>query len=133
MNLNFLRMLVRKVFKNETRPFRPFATFGDENLNQILFVQVRDCSVLEERINVVLTALKDNHPTKDRRENVGFLIENARGLCLRHGLSSRGSVRLASILNALESEFPNDWDVAAYVENIARPMLKEFSLDSVDL
>ncbi len=135
MNINLLRRLVlQEMFKNGTEPFRPFAAFN-KGIGCIL-VQVRDCSVLEERINMVLTALIDNNAVGDRqenKENIGFLIESARGLCLKYGLPTQANVQLASILNALVSEFPDDPKVVAYVENIARPLLNEFSLDSVIL
>lgn len=135
MNFNLLRRLVlQEMFKNGTEPFRPFAAF-DEGIGCIL-VQVRDCSVLEERINMILTALIDNNAVGDRqenKENIGFLIESARGLCLKYGLPTQGNVQLASILNALMFEFSNDPKVTAYVKSVARPMLKELSLDSVVL
>ena len=68
---------VRSAFESRGSDFRPCAYF-DDRLDCIRVV-IKDCSVLETRINPVLTLLEDNYyaESKGSPRYVGFTIKGA--------------------------------------------------------
>ncbi|MBI2669689.1 MAG: hypothetical protein HYX20_00875 [Candidatus Yanofskybacteria bacterium] len=124
-----IREEIIKFFVDKSHePFQPFAAYC-KHLDSI-WVLVKDCSVTEKRVNDILTILEDNYPEIEEEKCVGFVIEYACSFCLKHGLLPQQSVQLSAVLDAVAQYSPKD---TAYMDNIIRPLLKKYSLDSVTI
>jgi len=113
---------VKQAFADGWGDFRPCAYF-DERLDCIRVV-TRDCSVLETRINPVLTLLEDNYHSESKgKRYVGFTIKGASHFCHEHGISLAVPVNIGKLLDAIAAQFP-DTLVQLAVE-IAKPIVQE--------
>ncbi len=83
--------------------FQPFAYY-DKHLDCIR-VQIRDCSVTEERVNKIFTILKPNH-CEVGPQFAGFNIKGIRHLFNRINLKLEGVIPLADIIDGIVKEFP---------------------------
>lgn len=83
--------------------FTPFAYY-DKHLDCIR-VQIRDCSITEERVNRIFTVLKPNH-CDIGPEYVGFNIKGIRHLFNQMKLPTEGVMRLTDIIDGIVQKFP---------------------------
>ena len=83
--------------------FKPFAYY-DKHLDCIR-VQIRDCSVTEERVNRIFTVLKPNH-SEVGAQYVGFNIKGIRHLFNQIGLPLHGVISLTDIFDGIVQQFP---------------------------
>lgn len=112
---------VKDAFGEGWKGFRPCAYF-DERLDCIRVV-TRDCSVLETRINPVLTLLEDNYHSESKgKRYVGFTIKGASHFCHQRGISLAAPVNIGKLLDAIAAQFP-DTLVQLAVE-IAKPIVQ---------
>jgi hypothetical protein len=122
---------VRQAFGRKSAKFRPCAYF-DDRLDCIRVIS-RDCSVLETRINGVVTILEDNYyPESGGERYVGFTIKGARHFCQQHGLDTAKAVDLSKLLDALLVAFPEP-AVQLFVDLFARPLVKKEKIKTVNL
>jgi hypothetical protein len=122
---------VREAFGGKSTKFRPCAFF-DDRLDCIRVIS-RDCSVLETRINEVVTILEDNYyPESGQERYVGFTIKGARHFCQQHGLDTSKAVDLSKLLDALLVTFPEP-AVQMFVDLFARPLVKKEKIKAVSL
>lgn len=122
---------VRQAFAGKTAKFRPCAYF-DDRLDCIRVLS-RDCSVLETRINEVLTILEDNYyPESGQERYVGFTIKGARHFCQQHNLSTSTAVDISELLDALLATFPEP-AVQVFVDLFARPLVKREKIKKVNV
>lgn len=84
--------------------FRPFAYY-DKHLDCIR-VQIRDCSVLEQRKNRIFTVLKANHDNSGSL--VGFNIKGVRLLFKQLGLDLQACHKLADLMNSIVRLYPEE-------------------------
>ena len=112
------------------RLFRPVAYF-DDRLDRIK-VLVRDCSMLETRINAFLTIAEDNHPKAGESKYVGFTLKGIKHLCVTAGFPPTGPVRLTALLDAIVKQSP-DFVVELCVNTVAKPIVNELDIDTVEL
>src|SRR5580658_628116 len=92
--------LVKSAFSGASGTFHPCAFF-DDRLDCIRVI-ARDCSVLETRINPILTLLEDNYAaSEDRKKYVGFSIKGARYFCHQHGFSLDSPIEISALLDAI--------------------------------
>jgi hypothetical protein len=92
-----------------------------------------DCSVLETRVNEVLTVLADNYYAESgRRKYVGFTLKGARHFCEQHGFDLVTPIKVSQLLDAIIAAFP-DPAVEIFVDGIARPLVKDEKIDQVDV
>jgi hypothetical protein len=123
--------LVNTAFSGALGDFHPCAYF-DDRLDCIR-VLARDCSILETRINPVLTLLEDNYAESgNRRQYVGFSIKGARYFCHEHGFSLDSPIEISALLDAILKSFP-DVAVELFVNAIARPLVSEEKIERVDV
>jgi hypothetical protein len=95
--------------------FKPFAYY-DKHLDCIR-VQLRDCSVREERKNKIFTVLRSNHDNAGAF--VGCNIKGVRHVFDKIGMEMKGVVTLTILLDAIAKYFP-EASVATTVANISR-------------
>jgi hypothetical protein len=117
---------VRQAFGERIYGFRPCALF-DERLDCIRVI-ARDVSVTEVRVDERLTVLESNINGK----YVGFTIKGAKHFCQEQGLSLKGPVRLADLLDKIVKVSP-DPIVAMAVNLIAKKIVEDERVDLVDL
>ncbi len=114
----------------EVAEFRPFAYF-DKHLDCIR-VQLRDCSVVEQRKNRIFTVLKAAHGD---RTLVGFNIKGVRHMVrqvgLKYGLDLTMCYTLAQLMEFVVRAYPEK-EVQEIAEHFA-PMLKRESLDRLSI
>jgi hypothetical protein len=123
--------LVRETFVGTSGEFRPCAFF-DVRLDCIRVI-ARDCSVLETRINPYLTVLEDNYYQEaGRKQYVGFTVKGARYFCNKYGLSMSAPIEIGALLDAILKAFP-DLAVEFFVNGIARPLVQEGKIETVDV
>jgi hypothetical protein len=123
--------LVREVFAGHPGPFRPCAFF-DDRLDCIRVI-AGDCSVLETRVNEVLTVLADNYYSESgRKKYVGFTVKGARHFCEQHGFSLATPIKVSELLDAIIAAFPEP-AVEFFIDGIARPLVKEEKIEQVDM
>jgi hypothetical protein len=100
---------LRAFIAENSMEFRPIAYY-DKHLDCIR-VQIRDCSVTEQRLNRFFTILKPMHPNEPEHaglpEYVGLNIKGVRHLFERLGLKPKGVVRLVEILDRMVKMFPD--------------------------
>jgi len=126
-----IRAGVQEVFAGPTGEFRPCAFF-DDRLDCIRVI-ARDCSVLETRINPVLTVLEDNYfEEAHQKQYVGFTIKGARHFCAEHGFNLNAPINLSDLLDAILKAFPNV-AVELFVNAIAKPLVKEEKIERVEI
>ena len=129
--IEYIKAKMKEIFRGMSQePFRPLA-FYDKVFDRIL-IQTRDCSIMEVRINEILTMLEDNYPEASENKHVGFAIECASAFCTRYGLLSDrtvGTVSLNAVLDSLCREFPGNSSAI----DTARGILNSFNLDAVKL
>jgi hypothetical protein len=97
------------------RDFAPFA-YWDKHLDCIR-VQIRDCSVTEERLNRFFTVLVPNHA--DTAHYVGFTVKGVRHLFEEVKLPLAGLVPLVEILDRIMKIYP-DMAVKSVIEAVQR-------------
>lgn len=88
---------------NLKEEFHPFAYY-DKHMDCIR-VQVKDCSVTEDRLSSIFTVMKANHDDID--EYIGFSIKGVRYLFERVGLPKIGVIKLAQIIDAIVKKYPD--------------------------
>lgn len=88
----------------EMGPFQPIAYY-DEHLDLIRVV-LRDCSVLETRVNKMFTLLHDNSPQKGQSRCMGFVIKGARHLLDEWGMSDKKAHAVVDLLNKVLALLP---------------------------
>lgn len=84
--------------------FKPFAYY-DKHLDCIR-VQIRDCSVLEERKNRIFTVLRANHAKSGTL--VGFNIKGVRHLFEQLGLDRQTCYQVADLMNLIVRLYPEE-------------------------
>ena len=120
---------VRDAFEKTGR-FRPCAFF-DQRLDCIRVV-VRDCSILETRINKYLTLLEDNYEVSGENRYVGFTIKGARHFCQEHGFDLSTPVDISKLLDSIVAIFPEP-AVELSVRLVAKPLIKKEKFKKVSL
>lgn len=108
---------------NHLEEFRPFA-FYDKHLDCIR-VQIRDCSVLEERKNKIFTVLIANHSGSGAL--VGFNIKGVRHLFEQLGLERGAVYKLVDLMNMIVRLYPEQ-SVKEIADHFS-PALQENKLD----
>jgi len=122
---------VRAALAGESGDFRPCAFF-DVRLDCIRVI-VRDCSVLEIRINEALTVLEDSYYQESgKRRYIGFTIKGAAHFCKRNGFDLSAPIDISRLLDAVLANFPGRLAELA-VDGIARPLVEDTNIDSVDI
>ena len=113
---------VKDAFAHGWEGFRPCAYF-DERLDCIRVI-TRDCSVLETRINPVLTLLEDNYHSESKgKRYVGFTIKGASHFCHQRGISLAAPVSIGKLLDAIAAQFPET--LVQLAVEIAKPIVQE--------
>lgn len=125
-----LNDLVKGTFSGKLPKFRACAYY-DDRLDCIRVV-ARDCSVLETRINKVLTVLEDNYYEESGKRYVGFTVKGARHFCNEHGMNTSMPVSITKLLDALLATFPEP-EVQMFVDLFARPLVKKERLNNVNV
>lgn len=98
--------LIRAQFAQFPGQFRPSAFF-DDRLDCIRVI-VKDCSVLETRINELITVLKDRYASdNDPTPYVGFTVKGARHFCHDNNLSLDAPIQVSALLDAMLKSFPS--------------------------
>jgi hypothetical protein len=128
--LDDLGTLVKAHISGKPQKFRPCAYF-DDRLDCIR-VLARDCSILETRINKVLTVLEDNYYQDTAKRYVGFTVKGARHFCHEHGLDTSMPIDISKLLDAILATFPEP-EVQMFVDLFARPLVKKEKLKKVDV
>ena len=122
---------VRDALAGESGKFRPCAFF-DVRLDCIRVI-VRDCSVLETRINEALTVLEDNYYLESgKRRYIGFTIKGAAHFCQRNGFDLSVPIDISKLLDAILANFPGRLAELA-VDGIARPLVEDENIEHVDI
>jgi len=127
-----IRLQVRGAFSRKPRSqFRPCAYF-DDRLDCIRVI-ARDCSILETRINPMLTVLEDNYYQETgKKQYVGFTLKGARYFCREHNIDLATPIDISKLLDAILAAFP-DVAVELFVNAIAKPLVHEGKIDTVDV
>jgi hypothetical protein len=127
-----LGQLVREAFSVESGEFRPCAWF-EERLDCIR-VLVRDCSILESRVNDRLTVLEDNYYQEGGRGRrfVGFTFKGARYFCKQQGWSLTVPIKMTDFVDAILKSFP-ELVVEWFVDQVARPLLEEEHIEQIEV
>lgn len=122
---------VREAFGGRIGKFRPCAFF-DDRLDCIRVI-ARDCSVLETRINKVVTVLEDNYYSdSDEKQYIGFTLKGARHFCRQHGFDLSTPIEIGALLDAIVRSFP-DVAIQLFVNAIARPLVKAEKIKQVEV
>src|SRR5271157_2541900 len=131
-NVEEIRSQVRGAFAEKSRSgFRPCAYF-DDRLDCIRVI-ARDCSILETRINPMLTVLEDNYYEESGKNRyVGFTLKGARHFCQEHGIDISAPIDITKLLDTILAAFP-DVAVELFVNAIAKPLVKEEKINRVDI
>lgn len=88
------------------KPFRPVAYY-DEHMD-VIYVEWRNCSLLESRVNGWLTILRDNHPEEKQPPCVGVAIKGVRHLFNEIGWSESGVYRVVDFINKILEKHRGD-------------------------
>jgi len=102
-NMNEISEKITKVFGG-LKPFEPVAYY-DKHMDCIR-VELRDCSITEERHNEHITFLLDNYPTGNRNATAGIMIKGIRHLFTKLELPLDGIIYLTQILDQLVKQYP---------------------------
>jgi hypothetical protein len=123
-----IESLVRDAFAGRSGEFRPCAFF-DDSLDCIRIL-TRDCSITETRVNNLITVLEATYP-RGGRKCVGFTLKGARHFCKEHNLNPATAIPISNILDGIMASCP-DVVVEAFVDYIARPLVREENIESVE-
>lgn len=85
------------------KPFRPVAYY-DEHMD-VIYVELRNCSLMESRVNNWLTLLYDNHPEEEQTRCVGLSIKGVKHLAHEMGWSESGVYRVVDAINKLLEKY----------------------------
>lgn len=96
--------------------FKPVAYF-DKFLDCIR-IELRDCSMTEERINETITTLRDNYPGPGQDGRAGLMIKGVHHLFIRLGIPMSGIVLVTEILNSLLADLPEDHENVRAIQRI---------------
>lgn len=119
--------LVREAFEGTRGEFRPCVVF-DERLDCVRVV-ARDCSIMETRLNSLITILEDNYyPGSGGKRFVGFTIKGARYFCDTHGLNTSSPITLSAILDKILAVSP-ELVVQIFIDGIARPLIEQEQIE----
>ena len=116
---------VRRHFPHGVKEFRPFAVY-DPQLNRV-WVQVRDCSVCEKRVNGVLYLLKDNYPEREEQALVGFEIYRATDILRLLGTDLE-QVRVRELIDCVAAIS----DVPEKIRSDIRVLAEEHGLERIE-
>ena len=131
MKIEEIAAQVKEAFAGKPGKFRPGAFF-DDRLDCIRVI-ARDCSVLETRVNRLITVLEDNYYTESGdKQYVGFTVKGARHFCKEHNLDLSAPIEMSALLDAILASFP-DVAVQLFVNAVARPLVKEEKIRKVDV
>lgn len=108
------------------RRFVPLAYY--EKHMDCIRIELRDCSLSEERMDELLTVLYDNHPQDDRSPVAGLMIKGVKHFFKKHGLPLEGIVLVTEILDRIVKEMPISEEMQ---NNIIRPV--EFMASGMEL
>lgn len=97
--------------------FKPVAYF-DKFLDCIR-IELRDCSMTEERISETITTLHDNYPGPGQDARAGLMIKGVHHLFTRLGIPMSGVVLVTDILNLLLANLPEDSENVRAIQRIA--------------
>ncbi|HEY2392490.1 MAG TPA: hypothetical protein VGK22_15045 [Candidatus Angelobacter sp.] len=122
--------LVKETFGGKPGKFRSCAFF-DDRLDCIRVI-ARDCSVLETRVNQFITILEDNYSESGGKQYVGFTVKGARHFCKQHNFDLSAPIEMSALLDAILASFP-EVAIQLFVNAIARPLVKEEKIKSVDV
>lgn len=84
--------------------FTPCAYY-DKHMDCIR-VQIRDCSVTEQRVDELFTVLKDNYRKEGQSLYVGFTIKGVNHLFSQLSIPLEGVVRVADVLHQIVRDRP---------------------------
>jgi hypothetical protein len=121
-----IKTLVNTALAGESGEFRPRAVF-DTRLDCIRVI-TRDCSVMETRVNELLTVLEANYPRG--RKCVGFTIKGADHLCHQYKLDT-SAVKITAVLDAVLAACPGVV-VEAFVDHVARPLVRDANIEAIE-
>jgi hypothetical protein len=126
-----LGQLVREAFSGESGDFHPCAWF-EERLDCIR-VLVRDCGILESRINERFTVLEDAYYEEDGgKRYVGFTFKGAKHFCKQQGWDLDAPIKLADFVDAILKNFPGPL-VEWFVDIVAKPILEEEPIEQIEV
>ena len=86
------------------RVFTPCAYY-DKHMDCIR-VQIRDCSVTEERVDELVTMLRANNPAAEQSQYVGFTIKGVRYLFSKLSIPLAGVLRVTDLLHEITRNHP---------------------------
>jgi len=96
--------------------FRPVAYY-DKHMDCIR-IELRDCSMTEERINPVLTVLHDNYPGPGQDARAGLMIKGITHFFSKWEMTMEGVVFVTELLNQLLEQLPPDPENARNIRPI---------------
>lgn len=88
------------------KPFRPVAYY-DEHMD-VIYVELRNCSLLESRVNGWLTILRDNHPEEGQNRCVGFSLKGVKHLFHEIGFAEGGVYRAVDFINKILEKYRDE-------------------------
>lgn len=121
---------MNQFIRDNADDFHPFACF-DKHLDCIR-VQIKDCSVKENRLSRFFTILQENHTVSIHY--VGFSIKGIRHLFERIGFpaTETTTLKLTSIIDAIVQVYPDD--AVRTIQDAFTEVLDEHELEvKVDL
>jgi hypothetical protein len=101
----------------QVAPFKPVAYY-DKHMDCIR-IELRDCSITEERINSVLTVLHDNYPGPGQDDRAGLMLKGMKHFFSTWGMEMDGIVLVTTILNQLLEKLPHDQENIRPIQKIA--------------
>ena len=96
--------------------FQPVAYY-DKHMDCIR-IELRDCSITEERINPILTILLDNYPGPGQEPRAGLMIKGITHFFSRWKMEMEGIVLVTELLNQLIEQLPPDPEYARNIRPI---------------
>ena len=121
-----IQVSVNAALAGGSSEFRPRALL-DTRLDCIRVI-TRDCSVMETRVNELLTVLEANYPRG--RKCVGFTIKGAEHLCHKYHLDT-SAVKITAVLDAVLEACPGVV-VEAFVDHVARPLIRDANIEDIE-
>lgn len=123
-------LVVDSIEGKEVAEFKPLIYY-DEGLDCVRVV-VRDCSVVERRVNTFLTIYEDNYPVPNEEPYVGFSLKGVKHFLVEHELPIKTTVPVVELLDQMIKAFPEDV-VELIINSIAKPILSKTESPSVEL
>src|SRR5258708_3658449 len=99
------------------RDFKPVAYY-DKHMD-CMRIELRDCSMTEERISPNITVLTDNYPGPGQDGHAGLMIKGVRHLFKEWNLALEGVHLVTEILNLLLDTLPQDWENIRPIQKVA--------------